>query len=342
MAEIEVRANTKDVPEHASPKDYENEAELHRLVESNPHLLPLDGSPKLTVLASEVTLGWGSLDVLAVESTGRPVVIEVKLARNQESYREIVAQVLFYAAFLRGLDVEYLERYKLGSSIVEAVQAGSNSHVDEEAFNSSLQDHLGRGSFRLVFALDAVHPELERVVAYLDSITSSEVAIDLVALPIYEVEDKRSVVPQRIVPCLNAADDIARPTGAVTPGARDFKVSVESLPATSRRKFYRLIEWAEKMAECRGIRLSTFAGASPTLVLFIDQTGLVMLTIPIVRQEPRIAVHRTAFEHHVPNSIDSVEKAIAPKRIGYGNYIGKVTSEVMDALTEALHKAGNC
>ena len=49
-------------------------------------------------------LGNGYADLLAVEPPGRMVVIEVKLARNSEARRAIVAQVLTYAGFLNCLD----------------------------------------------------------------------------------------------------------------------------------------------------------------------------------------------------------------------------------------------
>jgi hypothetical protein len=42
--------------------------------------------------------------LLAVESTGRLVVIEVKLAEHAESRRAVVAQVLSCAGYLQGLD----------------------------------------------------------------------------------------------------------------------------------------------------------------------------------------------------------------------------------------------
>jgi hypothetical protein len=43
--------------------------------------------PQLTVLEREVRLGNGYADLLAVESTGRLVVIEVKLSANVEPTR---------------------------------------------------------------------------------------------------------------------------------------------------------------------------------------------------------------------------------------------------------------
>ena len=65
-------------------------------------MLPLAGAPRLVMLGREVPLGTGYADLLAVERSGRLVLIEVKLARNAEARRAVVAQILAYAAFLGG------------------------------------------------------------------------------------------------------------------------------------------------------------------------------------------------------------------------------------------------
>ena len=76
--------------------------------------------------------GTGLADLLAVESTGRLVVIEVKLAENAESRRAVVAQVLSYAGYLQGLDPEQLESQILGrhleagGSVLAAMQAAGH------------------------------------------------------------------------------------------------------------------------------------------------------------------------------------------------------------------------
>ena len=114
-----------------SPRPYDDEATLHRLIADYPQLLPLAGSP-LRVLGSEVPLGPGIADILAVESSGRPTIIEVKLSRNREARREIVAQVLAYAAFLRGFDVEGQDH---------------EGAVDSDSFVASLQEYLDQGVF---------------------------------------------------------------------------------------------------------------------------------------------------------------------------------------------------
>lgn len=64
--------------------NFNNEAVLHTMVEQIARMLPLTGTPGLAVGAREVRLGTSFADLLAVEPSGRLVVIEVKLARNAE------------------------------------------------------------------------------------------------------------------------------------------------------------------------------------------------------------------------------------------------------------------
>src|SRR6202050_2228114 len=116
-----------------APATYQAEAQLHDLVERTPQMLPLAGSPRLTVLSREARLGTGYADLLAVESTGRLVIIEVKLAGNAESRRAVVAQVLSYAGYLQGLDRGQLESQVLashlgGGSVLAAAQADDQQH----------------------------------------------------------------------------------------------------------------------------------------------------------------------------------------------------------------------
>ena len=56
------------------PQVFQEEATLHKLIEENPQLLPLAGSPRLTILGSEIKLGTGYADILAVESIGGIIV----------------------------------------------------------------------------------------------------------------------------------------------------------------------------------------------------------------------------------------------------------------------------
>ncbi len=140
---------------------FEDEAALHQRIAEAPAMLPLSGQARLAVVGSEVRLGTGRADVLAVELEGRPVVIEVKLKQNDDARRAVVAQALAYAAYLHGISVQDFEGIlnphlqKAGrDSLADAVRASDQEGAfDEESFRGALADHLRDGSFRIVFVL---------------------------------------------------------------------------------------------------------------------------------------------------------------------------------------------
>src|SRR3954452_9147997 len=133
----------------ASPVGFDDEAALHDLIQEAPELLPLAGSPALAVLGREVYLGGNSADLLAVESTGRLTIIEVKLAKKSEARRAVVAQILSYAAFLRGLDLATFERDVVGSHLAKvgkktvaetAEQLDQSGSFDANGFRTALEE----------------------------------------------------------------------------------------------------------------------------------------------------------------------------------------------------------
>ena len=335
-----------------SPQGFQDEATLHSLIAQNPQLLPLAGSPGLTVIGSEIQLGTGYADILAVESSGRPTIIEVKLASNPEARRAIVSQVIAYASFLRGCDVEGLERGPLRrpladagyESILDAVQAqDQEGAVDAASFSSSMQEFLDQGNFRLVLVLDEVSAELTRVVAYLDAITVQALTIDLMTLKVYEVNGAQVALPQRVSPDIGAkvlsqTPKRAGPSGILSDGPDAFRASIEGTTGGNRTIFDELIAWAESLALLPNVRLFSFSGKLYTLGprIMPDNAGLV--TIWNDNQQPYIQVWRSVFKRLAPNSIESVEQVIAPIEIGNGNIVRNVTSQVLDALTAAYRE----
>ncbi len=185
------------------PSGFPSEAALHDLIEEAPNLLPLSGDPTLTLLGREFAIGPGYVDLLAVDAEGRPTIIEIKLRRNAEARRAVVAQILTYAAYLKGLspaDLEASTRDYLGQgpaiSIAETVaQADQSGQFDLEAFDEALADSLAAGAFRLVLVLDEAPAELVQLVGYLESI-SSGIIIDLITVSAYQVGDEQILVPQ--------------------------------------------------------------------------------------------------------------------------------------------------
>lgn len=179
-----------------APSGFPDEATLHSLVEQAPQLLPLAGSPSLVVAGREVALGNGSADLIAVEISGRLVVIEVKLARNSEARRAVITQVLTYAAYLKGQEPATLETVVLGrhlrergyenltGAVAASVQDGSFDHA---RFDQGVAESLAQGWFRLVLVLDEAPKELIQLAGYLQSITD-RLIIDLVTVVAYRID----------------------------------------------------------------------------------------------------------------------------------------------------------
>lgn len=344
--------------ELGTPQAFPDEATLHILIKENPQLLPLAGSPRLTVLGSEVRLGSGYADILAIESSGRPTIIEVKLASNPEARRTIVAQVIGYAAFLQGFDVESLQDGPLKEhlekeghkTILDAAQAqDQEGAVDSDSFGSSLQDHLDQGEFRLVLVLDEVSAELERIIAYLDAITVQALTIDLITVKVYEVSGVQVALPQRVSPDLSVTIPQITPAGHRRPvskgtmsdGPDAFRASVADTTGETRSQFDKLIAWAERLALLPNVRLFSFAGTERfTLLPKITPDNVGLVTIWNDNQQPYISVFRSVFERLAPNSIESVELTIAPTKIGQGNTVRNITPEVLEALTAAYEETG--
>ena len=190
------------------PEGFPVEADLHDLIEEAPEMLPLAGTPGITILGREVGLGSGSADLLGVEASGRPVLVEVKLSKNSEARRAVVAQILAYAAYLDGTTTKLLEE-RLRDQLQEAghatildavVASDQDGAFDRDGFTKALDDHLQEGRFRLVIVLDDAPPELTTLVAYLEHVTDDKLVIDLVVVSNFDVNGAPVMIPQRVTP----------------------------------------------------------------------------------------------------------------------------------------------
>jgi hypothetical protein len=334
-----------------SPVPYSAEAVLHDLVQKAPHMLPLSGAPRLTVLGREVRLGAGSADLLAVESSGRLVIIEVKLAGNAESRRAVVAQVLSYAGYLQGLDPDQLESDVLGRqpggavSLLAAVEADDQQHaVDPSAFREELARSLADGGFRLVIVLDSAPDELVQVVGYLQSVTE-KIVIDLVTVTAYDVDGSQVLVPQRVEPArrvreLSDAQMDARQSGTLYPGSAEFRAAIAALPTSLREPLGRLADWADDLEREGLVKLASFRGRKGITTLLprlaADDAGLV--TIASDTRSAYMQFWRSVFERRAPQSIASVQAELGAD-LRQGNATHDFPEPLLDAVTRAYREA---
>ena len=336
---------------------FADEEELHDLIWSNLDILPLSGSPRLTPLKKEARIRKGYADILAIESGGRPVIIEVKLARNNESYSKIVSQILYYGTFLRGLTVKQLrKKCKIGKgvSIFQAVKKSDPSvPYSEEEFYDRLKSYLERGEARLVMALDRARPELGRVAAYVNEFTNPDLIIELVEIPKFDVNGTLVYPARQIALSVDAADDDAQFSHAPRemiehPGAQAFRKAVKSIYGDELLgKCENAIVWMEKLetvapdAEVRSWTDSE--GMHPALDARIKGKGrgfrscLARIVVDI--RGPAICMYRHRFRKYAPNSIEDIEAAIKPIPLGSGNHAYDISDRLLNALTKAYEEA---
>ncbi len=116
-----------------------------------------------------------SLDHLYVDDQGVPILVEVKRASDTRLRREVVGQMLDYAAN----GSAYWTRDSLIAAF-EATCTTNNSNAADilsefiaeqftnpEAFWDAVAENLATGRIRMLFVADSIPPELERIILFL-------------------------------------------------------------------------------------------------------------------------------------------------------------------------------
>lgn len=182
-----------------SPTDYVSEDELQKLISESPEILMYDNEPMIALVQREVSLGdAGYLDILLIDSEGRPTAVEVKLVRNSEIRRQVVGQIFDYVSALTQSTVDELDQ-KVGHRLYEAIRSFSTESGDDVGFESRWQScgtNLRAGQVRVVVAVDNAPEELVRIVRFIND--HSDLDVRLVSIKKY-VTDSGEVI---LVPSL--------------------------------------------------------------------------------------------------------------------------------------------
>ncbi len=274
------------------------EADLQALILSSPELLgPLGSELRFVPIGREVPLGTGRLDLLFVDSEGILTLIETKLKANDESRREVVGQILEYAASAAEWtidNVSLIATQFLASSHAPADVAGKSfeealatrfewlSDEDDvrraktEALMARLEASLKGGRLRIVCGVDERIGNLERLVTYLSA--HSDLQVVLLQVNRFPVDHDTSV----LVPTLHG-DVEGRPGRTEGSPSVRFTVSslIESFPeGPEREAVNQLVETARKAGASfepgpsgMSIRVRTAAYRAPVTVAWIFAPG---------------------------------------------------------------------
>lgn len=189
---------------------HHNERWLQRLIHRHPVSIPMDqiepGLPTLVPICMELSLPCGYLDNLFMTPYGDIVIVEVKLFRNSQARREVVAQALDYASALFGMQYETLEEAILKSDF-DGAQAPTRLYelftdsdtLDEPAFVDAVNMNLKNGRIVVLVIGDGIRSDVENLVRGLQSHAGFHFTFALVEFAVFQgSEENFFVVPRTL------------------------------------------------------------------------------------------------------------------------------------------------
>jgi hypothetical protein len=211
---------------------YVKEDDLQVLLASNPDLLPGDQinpddprrwllvARELGVPGNMYETGRWSLDHLFLDQDGIPTFVECKRSSDTRSRREVVAQMLDYAA--NGISYWRMDDLRIAaegtaqkngktfeSEITKLVGSGDPSKVDE--LWEHVEQNLKSGKVRLLFVSDSIPTELRRLVEFLNE---QMVDAEVLAVEVKQFigENQQKVISPRLIGMTETAREVKRKT----------------------------------------------------------------------------------------------------------------------------------
>ena len=195
---------------------YTTEEILQVLLVKYPDLLPGDQinpeaprrwllvAREMGVPGAEHETGRWSLDHLFLDQDGIPTFVECKRATDTRARREVVAQMLDYAA--NGIEYWGMDRLRqaatetaraLGKSLDDEILSllEGSDETDIEAYWSRVEANLQEGRVRLIFVTDRTPSELRRLVEFLNE---KLLDVEVLAVEIRQFlgEGRKALVPR--------------------------------------------------------------------------------------------------------------------------------------------------
>src|SRR5262245_25634626 len=198
---------------------YGSEADLQKLLADHVHLLPgaqinRDSPRRWLLIKREAGIpnqegggDWWSIDHLVVDQDAVPTFVECKRASDTRSRREVVAQMLDYAAN----GIEYWAVDRLRQAATETARSRNrsldqeilslNGTLDEaeiERFWQQVESNLRAGKVRLIFVAYSTSKELRRLVEFLND-KMSDVEVIAVEIKQFLGGDNQKALVSRVV-----------------------------------------------------------------------------------------------------------------------------------------------
>lgn len=247
---------------------YDSEDILQGLLAKYPNLLAGDQvdseSPRRwllisreTALPSEEGGSWQfSVDHLLLDQDAVPTLVEVKRASDTRARREVVAQMLDYAANavaygpVKSIQGQFEERcLSDGIDPDEELLSCAGSDVDAHEFWERARTNLQAGRIRLVFVADVIHKDLRRIVEFLNEQMDPA---EVLAIEVRQFvgEGVKVLVPSVIGKTETAAGRKSSAQGRPKWNEKTFFDDLEARYPSGRQGARAIVDWA-KQNGCR-------------------------------------------------------------------------------------------
>jgi len=260
--------NTQGGLDRIPHQQYQNESLLHEIVDKHPELLVGDqinpeNPPEWIVVRREAGIPCSedegnrlSVDHLFLDQYGRPTFVEVKRSSDSRIRREVVGQMLDYAANaqkywppdqIKELAIENFGGLEeLNNKLREFIGSDESPEEERDPFDeywNAVEQNLRSGQVRLLFVADEIPSELRRIIEYLNE-HMPLVEVLGVEIRQYAGQDIQALVP-RVVGQTESARQQKRNT---RPSAKKTtrEEFLDACPENTRSFFTRLISEAEQ------------------------------------------------------------------------------------------------
>jgi hypothetical protein len=253
---------------------YDAEDVLQELIERHPEMLAggEDSGHSLILVRREAGVNeqedagarW-SLDHLYLDRAGIPTLVEVKRSSDTRSRREVVAQMLEYAAHAR----TSFTAERMADWLEEAARQRGTSGDDTllesfgiddiDAFWQSVDTNLKAERLRLIFVADRIGTELRSIIEYLNRQMTSTEVLAIEVKQYTDSEGRHQTIVPRLLGDTVEARAIKRP--ASRGEVLDHEQAVTRLQAHDEKAAQAgnaILDWAERSPDLNVRYTATF------------------------------------------------------------------------------------
>jgi len=178
---------------------------LQELLQNHPDLLPVEEFEEafshITPIGREIPTKAGPIDNLFISEQGCLVLVETKLWRNPEAKREVLAQVIDYAAEVSQWSFGELDekaRKYAHKGLIEIIQSRIDVDSEDIPTENRIVKNLRLGRFLILIVSDHIRSSLVDMLAYVNRYPHLATHVGLVELQCYQMPgnpDEMMVVP---------------------------------------------------------------------------------------------------------------------------------------------------